>query len=111
MLCFFCYLLTYFTDEDRVSQLMFQEDDFRYWVRALIQLNRNYSPSESRGKLTSFYYLVQRIGFILYPTISQNIAQYLTGFIAGNDLQSSPQQFGHWKEKENTGTFECLKES
>ena len=112
-LCYvsFAILLTYFTDEDRVSQLMFQEDDFRYWVRALIQLNRNYSPSESRGKLTSFYYLVQRIGFILYPTISQNIAQYLTGFIAGNDLQSSPQQFGHWKEKENTGTFECLKKN
>ena len=110
-LCYvsFALLLTYFTDEDRVSQLLFQEDDFRYWVRALIQLNRNYSPSESRGKLTSFYYLVQRIGFILYPTISQNIAQYLTGFIAGNDLQASLQQFGHWEEIPTTGTFKCMK--
>ena len=105
----FAILLTYFTDEDRVSKLLFQEDDFRHWVRALVQLNRNYSPSESRENLTSFYYLVQRIGFILYPTISQNIAQYLSGFLAERDL--SLEEFGNWKEIENTGIFKCEKKN
>ena len=109
-LCYvsFAVILTYFTDE-RVPTLLSQEGDFQHWIRALMELNRNYSPSESRRKLSAFYCLVQRIGFILYPILSRNISKYLSLFIAGTDLSGSLSDFGQWKEIENTGTFKCNK--